>query len=318
MLIRMSFLTTPDDAHLDDDQPRCGFTLDYGGFLDLVEFNQYPIPNTNQPISLLAIRGCEALDIEDPPLNKNKIALTSVKPDFIKCKCLIGIIDSRSKKISAFGGSTLPSKGSVLRYAQSRNDGSSVHLSNYLPHGRYLYTRGTHYGASGPIPDILRQGYGPMPLQASQITVLRPMDLQTFGVNYSWDLCIPRDNIHPTGQGDQYSSDGCITIQGSYDGKHHGEWASFVKQLNIIAPFQKYFYLHLTSAREVGYILHHKNKRRIKWCIRHGSYGSHVARLHEVMNLKPKHYFDAVTKYELVNRQATDGKDANGVFISYK
>ena len=212
----------PDYRHLPPDASKSTFVFTPQDLERMIEANHFQPHVGGHGKIVFALRGALLVGPGNSQENRGSLSLRDTRPDHRTFRCVIGIYDRTSQKLSGYTASTVPNAGGVAAYYQGGKK------ANMLPTGCYELCVGTHFG-SVTVKGVFRLGNGPNPDHAGQATVLRSRDDVTYSNQDVWDNCKPADNIHPAFGAAAFSSLGCLTVMGSYRGSagHSGEWAKF-------------------------------------------------------------------------------------------
>lgn len=229
---------SPDYAHLGPKlaPPGRSFQLTADDLAYLCRMNSFDLSSAG-PAILFGLRGCVIDDAES-------LHLRDVRPDHMTTRCVMGVWEPASRKVSVFPGSTVPNAQAVRRWLTTRDAG------NLLATGMYGYVTGTHNGKPGCF--LLRTTSG----VRRTVLVRRSGDDARYELDDFVDPCQPGDNIHPTFHQTMtaFSSLGCQVVVGSATpaGAHSGPWAEFRRKAGLPkddgVPFT-YFVLTGAEAR---------------------------------------------------------------------
>src|SRR5262245_27505540 len=189
------FRNNPDTFHLPPEAATAQFDLTPEVIEGLIACGNYVPEFGSHKKLILSLRGARLTQGGNSVENAASIGITPVNPDHANFRCLIGVYDKANNRISLYAASTVPFNTAVLSYYNKFNFGSGVNC-NLLPTGCYEHCVGTHFG-SRTVPGVLRQGNGPNPANASQVTVLRTRNDLVYGSQDLWHNTKPSDNIHP-------------------------------------------------------------------------------------------------------------------------
>jgi len=185
----------------------------------------------NRPFILFGVRGAKkTANSTTPAAFEREIAIVETKPDHFEHKCLLGVWDTRNKKIWAIAASTVPHVAYL--YAQ-REAGTFAYEANMMPTGLYRYTVGTHRNRSKSAqPGAFRPA-------SKSFAVLRCLTDGPImmGADKYWDIRKSNhgDNIHAgtystRADRPKFWSAGCQVMPGYYsdnDTVPQGDWARF-------------------------------------------------------------------------------------------
>jgi hypothetical protein len=305
-------INAPDTWHLPIEHADEEFDLTADVVRGLIKAGQYtPVTSTNGKL-ILALRGCQlvggGMSVEDEP----SVRLRPVQPDHENFRCLIGVLDTTTDKLSLYRGSTVPRRTGMLRYYNNVNFGTAGRNCNMLPTGCYEHCVGTHGGTAGPVSFVLRLGNGPTPADAGRATVLRTANDLTYGTKDVWDDTRPADNIHPAFLSVSFSSLGCLTVHGSQTpgGSHttgSGEWRMFRRKVGFdgVNNGKRFDNLIATGheAAAVAAAIAAGGDLSGLVCLRHGSMGDRVKTLQSQLGLSPDGDLGAGTRKALAALQ---------------
>lgn len=250
-------------------------------------------------------------------IDRDKLRLKEARPDHSDFRCVIGVYDLPSQRLSGFIASTVPKRDVVYGFAKSGRP-----ACNLLPCGCYTYEVGPHRGKAG----CLRE--------TEPYAVLRNRNNMSYDVGDDWDHCFPADNIHPSfadpSGSAKFSSLGCQVVQGNINkatGEHTGVWAKFRTALGLLKPGtgdhkKRFSYVLLTGieaaiASRLTAQGHETDEALVNASLarlRHGSRGAKVTQLQTALNIPATGTLDAATKFALAKLQAQKLKWADGVY----
>lgn len=310
----------PDYWHVPDAYTNKTFKLTADVISELVRLGHYKPVTAGHGKLVIALRGAILADGSRSVTDRSSIDLRSVNPDHKKFRCLLGVLDTASKRISLYQGSTVPNTWAVAQHYNWRNGHRSKLLANILPTGCYEYCHGTHYG-SQQVEGVLRLGNTPNP-PSSSVTVLRSSNDAVYGTQDDWDYCRPADNIHPAFGKNSFSSLGCLTVRGTHNNGHHsGEWADFRKAVGLDQTQQGTRYdLLLTTGAEaaaISSLMDDNSALNSLRRISHGSQGEFVGKLQKQLNVSVDNFFGGKSKAALCRVQRTNliGNIATGIYV---
>lgn len=225
----------PDYRHLPMPASVQPFDLIADDIEALVSFNDFAVKDG---LLIFALRGARLLGA-DKREKVASITVESIRPDHRGYRCVMGILNRKTKQLWAYKASTVPSSHSVLKCHHLHQQGKTLD-GNILPTGCYTYTVGTHrVGKAGEIKGVLRLSRTSS--GASRTVVLRSLLNVVYDRHDYWHTTAPADNIHPGRYENRFSSAGCLTLPGNYSKpgkKHSGLWADFRKVLGMKAKYQ--------------------------------------------------------------------------------
>jgi len=307
-----------------DDRPLkdCEFELTGRDLELLIRSNSFE-PDRKQGKIIFGLRGALLLGSTSQPddrlvqIDRAALRLKEARPDHATFRCVIGVYDLGSNRLSGFAASTVAKRGSVYAFAKASGE-----ACNLLPGGCYTYVVGPHRKKAGCLRET--EPYG----------VLRNKNNLTYDVKDVWDDCFPADNIHPafvdgTGSAD-FSSLGCQVIKGTINlqtGEHVGPWAKFRTALGLTMPAERdhgknFSYVLLTGLeaaiaarlRDEGKDVDLSAVLSRLGRLRQGSAGEHVKRLQVALNVAATGKFDSKTKVTLAKLQTEKLGAADGIY----
>jgi len=301
----------PDQWHLPAETADDAFELDAGLIRAAISAGAYhPYQGAHGKL-IISLRGCQFVGDVSSVEDVRAVSLRAVSPDHENYRCLIGVFDTQSDRISLYLGSTVPRRTGMLGYYNRFNFGHKTRLCNLLPSGLYEHCVGTHYSVKlGPVEYVLRLGDGPEPANAGKATVLRTRNDLVYGTADFWDETVPADNIHPAFLTSSFSSLGCLTVRGSQKPDQpytsaSGEWAAFRRKAGFDGRNRGVRYDNLlVSGHELASLaVTAVNDPDALTCLRHGSQGDRVQRLQEQLGVASDGNFGAVTRKALATLQ---------------
>jgi hypothetical protein len=301
------FHDNPDTWHLPAEAAGTQFDLSPQVIEGIIECGNYAPEFGGHNKLIISLRGAKLTQGGNSVEDSASIRITPVNPDHSNFRCLIGVYDKSSQRISLYAASTVPFKSGVLSYYNKFNFGSGVN-ANLLPTGCYEHCVGTHFG-SQTVPGVLRQGNGPNPVNASEVTVLRTRNDLVYGVKDFWHDTKPSDNIHPAFGTTRFSSVGCQTVRGtqSAGGASSEEWAKFQRKAGFNAGNQGTRYDNvLTTGHEAGAVsaaLRSRQPLSGLICLRQGSRGELVRKVQVAIGRAPDGDFGPAVKADLADLQ---------------
>lgn len=215
----------PDYVHLPPDAKGASFKFTAADLERLVKMNRFqPYDGPHKKV-IFALRGAKFTNGGMAHERVSELELTDVRPDHFAFRCIIGVWNRAAGTLSAYLASTVCNAGSVVACYNYYNHFSTTKQGNILLTGCYQMCVGTHYGHV-EVPGVFRLGTGPGPESATKHVVLRTANDVTFGTQDVFDPCVPQDNLHPSfhPSNSKFSSLGCLTVHGTYDGEHEEEW----------------------------------------------------------------------------------------------
>lgn len=281
---------------------------------------------------VFALRGARLTDASGRVDDLRQVDVAAIRaietrPNHFDFRCIVGVYDTHTKRLSGFLGSTVPNV-----YNVSRQVGQSSNMANCLPTGVYEYVVGAHTRGNGSrVEGALLQGTSFA--KRLDVTTLRSRNNKTFEIDDVWTLTGPiNDNIHPSLSQDlrRFSSAGCITLRGQFSRNAHtsgseGEFGAFRAAMGFGTPEdyasgkrvyrefdgRRYDLVLITgleaaiasslvaSGGAVDPAIAHEKLCRL----RHGSRGPHVERLQNILGLPRTGRFEAREKRGLVDMQ---------------
>jgi hypothetical protein len=307
----------PDTWHLPPELAEAEFELSAAVVEALIAAGSFrPDTSTNGRL-VLSLRGCALASGEGSVVDAEKVRLRAVKPDHEQFRCLIGLFDSDSRRISLYLGSTVPRRTGMLKFYNRENFGADGQNCNMLPTGCWELCVGTHGGTAGPVPFVLRLGDGPTAADAGPATVIRTRNDLIYGTQDLWDKTTPADNVHPAFLSQSFSSLGCLTVRGGQTpggaaSTAHGEWKAFRRKLGFDqANHGRRFDNLLVTGHEAAAVA--AGAPGIE-TLRQGSQGPKVRRLQEELGLDgPDGSFGANTAFAFAKLQQAKLGFATGI-----
>lgn len=320
-----NYQNNPDTWHLPDQAEGRTFALTSNIIEKAIELGAYQPQFSTDETLIVGIRGARLASGQNAELNQSSISLTEQKPDHRTFRCVIMVYKKVSQTLSAFRASTVPNRGGIAAQYNKEN-GYGGYAANMLPTGCYELCVGTHYG-SMTVPNVLRLGTGPTVGDALRVTTLRTINDGIYGTADFWDNCIPKDNIHPafSAYSADFSSLGCLTIPGTYNGQHRGQWSVFRKEAGFDGQNDrgKTYNLLLTSGMELSAIesatannmsSNDANQMARLTRLSHGSQGEKVKTLQQTLGITADGDFGAKTKQLLCKKQNEVLSFATGIW----
>lgn len=313
----------PDYRHLPPNASRSTFVFTPEDLERMIEANHFQPHVGGHGKIVFALRGALLVGAGNSQENRPSLSLRDTRPDHRTFRCVIGVYDRTSQKLSGYAASTVPNAGGVAAYYRLMNGGQGV-KANMLPTGCYELCVGTHFG-SVTVKGVFRLGNGPNPDHAGQATVLRSRDDVTYSNQDTWDNCKPADNIHPAFGTTAFSSLGCLTVMGSYQGSagHSGEWAKFRAAAGLDSGigagtrFDLVLLTGLDAATAVSMRMAGESASAINLALaglRQGSKGPGVAALQAKLGVTADGDFGPGTKLALAKAQLQKLGMATGVY----
>jgi predicted chitinase len=312
----------PDFAHLvpAGREPKVGdpeFEIGADELDLLIRANSFEPTGYDDRI-VFGLRGAELVGRDSAEI-VDRIRLKETRPDHRNFRCTIGFYSRKTRKLSAFKGSTVPNVDFMTNYYKWKNDiGDYREMgANLLPTGCYVYRVGPH--GNGRINPAMRLTDPEKLTEDGNVTVLRSSNDLTFKVDDIWDKCTPYDNIHCAYFYDKFSSAGCQTICGPDE---EGPWGRFQDVLRALRTNTRMDYVLLTG-REASIAAYLKAQGRDRDAelvgrylgrLRHGSYGEAVRRLQRRLATAETGYFGAKTKLMLAEHQRKSNARSDGVY----
>lgn len=315
----------PDYRHLPKLQPGTEFDFTADDIEALVRHNAFAIlPG----LLVFALRGARIVGA-DKRENVTAITLADQRPNHRDFRCVIGVLDRETRRLSAYKASTVPNVNALLTGYQLAKQGR--YEGNVLPTGAYTYTVGIHRaGTEGEIRGVLRLSRDPT--GASVVIALRSVNDVVYDRRDFWHKCAPADNIHPGRRQTGFSSLGCLTLPGDYvksSKTHTGIWADFRVALGMGKTFAssdngKQFTVVLltgldaalaSTLRASGEINDKAKAAEALKRLRFGSKGPDVAKLQQKLGLAPdtSQLIGPVTRLALIERQQQKLGWADGI-----
>ncbi len=312
----------PDYTHLPPDAKGRPFDLTADDLDVLIRLNRFAPEKGGHGRVLFALRGARLLGDTHAQENVTAVRAIDVRPNHVDFRCVIGVYDFASRKLSAYTASSVCNAGAVVACYNFYAGFTTKKQGNILPTGCYELCVGTHFG-SVQVPGVFRLGNGPVPAQASKHAVLRTGNDVTLGTQDIWDPCKPSDNLHPAFGNTRFSSLGCLTVRGTYSNRHEGEWAKLRKAAGLVSgqgDGTRYDIVLLTGLdaatiagmREAG--AEEADVAAALSCLRQGSRGEEVRRLRTQLALSDGDEFDWRTAEVLAAAQRQKLGWATGIY----
>ena len=241
------------------------------------------------------------------------VDLDDVRPDHRDFRCTIGYYHRGSGRLSAYRSSTVPNVHFMTNYYKMANRiGTWSDIkANLLPTGLYRYRVGTHRGKVTP---ALQLADYDRPDQHGDVTVMRTTTDLTYRCDSLWDRCLPGDNVHCSYKETEFSSAGCLTIQG---GDGTGLFGKFQTVLRAFGQGKVVDVMIVTGKEAaIAAALIAKGQAHqadlVDGCLRRlrgGSEGPAVTALQTALGMpSPNGLFDGQTRKLLVEREAKLGR----------
>lgn len=315
----------PDYVHLPPDAKGLSFDLTADDLETLFQSNRFKPHVAPHGKIIFALRGARLNGTGHSQEQVSELKLVDVRPDHMSFRCVIGIFDNGTRKLSGYTASTVCNAGAVVACYNYYNGFSNRKQGNILPTGCYEMCVGTHYGESVHVPGVFRLGDGTGPDRASKHTVLRTGNDVTFGTQDIWDACTPQDNLHPAFGTESFSSLGCLTVRGTYSGQHRGEWKLFRAAAGLDgsqdAMGTRYDMVLITGLdAATAAMLRGRNVTdkavldEMLGCLRQGSQGPDVEKLQSKLSMTPNGIFDWDTAKKLSEHQTRTLGWASGTY----
>jgi Trypsin-like peptidase domain len=232
----------PDYQHI-SDRSLAGKTFEFDGrALELLITANSFEPTREHGRIIFALRGAELVTSLTVPevmmrqQDRPALTLRDCRPNHKDFRCVIGVYDLTTGRMSGFASSTVPNRGAVAGYYANKQAG------NMMPGGCYRFTVNWHLVsyADRKIPGCLTEN-------GRQKCVMRSINNLSYDLEDVWENHkLHGDNLHPakSSQSAKFSSLGCLVVSGNYDstgtdrehGTHTGEWALFRKALGLTKP----------------------------------------------------------------------------------
>jgi predicted chitinase len=266
---------------------------------------------------VFALRGA-MLRRDDSCKDVDEIALVETRPDHRNFRCVIGVFDTRTAKLSAFKASTVPNAAYMTNYYKKvhaiRPYGETG--ANLLPTGCYVFRVGVHRNSIYP---ALRLTDPERLAEDGKALVLRTSDDLTYRLDDFWDPCVPYDHVHCAYSYEAFSSAGCLTICGP---NQAGPWGQFQDILKTVPRGNRLDVVLLTGReaclaaqlREEHRGADAESVRAALVRLRPGSQGERVRKLQTLLGLEASGYFGWRTKQALIERQRQSGLGGDGIY----
>ena len=329
---------SPDYSHV-QDQNLTGTTFEFGAaeFELLLAANCFD-PTRDHHRIVFALRGAALVTAREHPSvmlrqeDRERLTLQDVRPNHQDFRCVIGVYNTATKRLSGYTASTVPNRKAVAAYYTANK------IGNMMPTGCYRFEIGWHQASreDRKIPGCLIEN-------GRQKAVLRSTNNLVFDVQDTWETHrLHGDNLHPakSEQSAKFSSWGCLVVNGNYAvgddgdrarGTHTGEWGLFRQALGLAktgtSDHNKQFDVVLLTGLEAaiahtitahGQASDAETVKSRLGRLRQGSAGERVARLRRGLNLpagkSPAHIFDSGLAKAFADRQLQDFKSADGVY----
>jgi CshA-type fibril repeat protein len=248
--------------------------------------------------------------------NQDWLDIQDTRPNHKDFRCTIGYYHQKTRKLSGYQASTVPTAACVTGYATRGSP------ANLLPTGCYVFRVGIH-NISKPARQVnpaLRMTEPDKPGTDATTTVLRSKKDMTYKHDDFWDMCTPTDNVHCAFYFDRFSSAGCLTIQGD---RTSGPWGNFQALLKPL-PHNTRIDVLLVTGREAAIAARliaegrHQDADLVGKTLgrlRLGSEGPAVSRLQVRLGSTGTGYFGAATRSAMVVKERELGKVASdGIF----
>ena len=297
----------------------------------LIEANSF-VPTIKNGRIVFALRGCElvtdhgAAKVMPSQIDRTALTLRDTRPDHSNFKCVIGVYNITTKRLSGFISSTVPTRKAVLGYKEHQRSG------NMMATGCYRFTVYWHL-ASKPnsrVPSCLTE-------HGKQKAVYRSINNLEYDVEDIWENHrLHGDNLHPSfgrTASAKFSSLGCLVVRGSYrpkgraNGKHIGEWAKFRKELGLddrgTRDHKKIFDVVLLTGLEAAIASRLRTEglqqdpetvNPLLLRLRQGSQGKHVRRLEQLLGERETGIFGPKVAKALADYQKDKLGWATGVY----
>lgn len=288
----------------------------------LIAANRYAPFRGNQRI-VFGLRGArlagDRMQIDLPSL-----AVTDTRPDHRNYRCVIGVLNLATRRLSGFVASTVPNAHAVLRGWELNAAGVRPWRGNMLTTGCYPYVVGAH--GSKQVPGCLLQGTSAKAEDRASVIVLRSLKDVTYDLGDFWHRCTPHDNLHPGFLAEGFSSEGCQTIRGQFtNGAHSGDFAAFKEALGkpgtggAGARFDYVLITSLEAAIAVDLRMNGLAGNRAivderLGCLRQGSRGTEAVALQRFLGQPETGEISARDRELLIERQIDAGLPPDGIF----
>lgn len=293
------------------------FTFNWDVFDLLVRANSFK-PRGKNGLVAFGLRGGKLVggDLQE---GVSDVTIEDARPDHAGFLCTLGIVDTNTKKLRAYPGSTVPNKKWMENYFKLKN-GIRPHKStrsNLMPTGCYVFRVNAHGG--GKIKPALRMTDPDNLTADADCTVLRTHNDLTYSHDDFWDKTRPFDNIHCAYADTSFSSAGCQTIKGA---NGEGPWGAFQDVIGGMGWDARIDYVLLTG-REAAIAAaliaagRADDEARVQSCLgrlRVGSEGERVTALQKKLGFNGSAYFGPSTRKRLVEVEAAEGLNSDGVY----
>ena len=283
----------------------------------LIEANHFRPRGQNNNI-LFGLRGATLLDT-DAREGVDAVRIRDARPDHEHFRCILGVINLTSGKISAFSGSTVPNKDWMRNYYKIKNNirPHSETKANILPTGCYVYRVAGH--KNNTIKPAMRMSNPDNLTEDGTCTVLRTYEDLSYSHDDFWDPGTPYDNIHCAYSEESFSSAGCQTIKGA---DHQGPWGRFQRIIGAEGQGARLDYVLLTGrdaaiAAAIIAAGRATDAALLRACLerlRVGSEGDLVTVLQQRLGFSGTSYFGPLTKKRLTQTEAGANVPSDGIY----
>lgn len=323
----------PDYHHIQSrDRKLSGSTFELG--VDelelLIKANSFE-PTRQFGRIIFALRGAELVTSLTSPtvvskqVDRTRLTLRDTRPNHRDFRCVIGVYDTTTNRLSGFAASTVPNVKAVTAYYTNKTAG------NMTPTGCYRFEVGWHLQSK---PE--RKVPGCLVERGRRKAVIRSTNDLTYELTDSWHN--ERDtgnNLHPAYGTTEFSSFGCLVVRGTFNapgdrvnGRHQGEWAEFRSAMGFVptgtADHGKEFDVVVLTGLEgaVAFDLIKSGQWREAGAVssrlvrlRQGSKGPAVAALQRALGLPATAVFDHGLAKAFADRQKKDfGGKSDGIY----
>ena len=302
----------PDYAFIADLPEATKFDLTAETLETLFEAGRYR-PHRSDGVIAFALRGATLVN-NDEVEHALAVPIQTLRPDHRKFRCVLGFYFTKTKRLHAYTGSTVPCRKAVASYA------SGGSAANMLPTGLHTFYIWRHRN----LKPALRMGRsGVDPETGAPTTVLRSRnngEMETLDV---FDYSTPYDNVHCSyylsedpGLGSSFSSWGCLTVRGLKDPSD--QWERFQNVL-IDLGSRTQVDLLLTTGKEASLAADGGHTDSLT-ALRAGSRGPEVGRLQRQLGMSETGYLGARTLDKMTgaerrhNDSFGNGRHATGIY----
>ena len=325
--------TAPDYHHIvDRSLAGSAFELDARALDLLIRANVFEPTKENGAI-VFALRGAELVTSVTAPSamprqeDRQSLTLRDIRPNHRDFKCVIGVYNVATRRLSGYASSTVPNPKAVASFVESKKAG------NMMTSGCYSFEIGWHLRGepTRKIPGCLIEN-------GRQKAVLRSTNNHSYDTQDTWENHrLHGDNLHPAKSeaSASFSSWGCLVVNGNYkadgasreNGEHTGEWGRFRRALGLTRPGtgdheRRYDVVLLTGLEAAiasalvrdGHDADAVTVQQHLGRLRQGSRGERVKRLQKGLGLNQTGVLDHVATKALADRQKAELQRGDGIY----